>query len=95
MFFHKTDVRISYIITGFVKRKTRRGPLVEQELSILPEHLRSLPVLVGFVFLDLCSIILCPFALFILILFDLPLLIIPLVSSNFHYMIVEKPVILR
>ena len=95
MFFHKTDARISYIITGFVTRNTRRGPLVEQELSILPEHLRSLPVLVAFVFLDLCSLILCPFALFLLALFDLLLLIAPLVSSNFHYMIVEKPVILR
>jgi len=95
MFFHITDVRISYIITGFVTRITRRGPLVEQELSTLPEHLRSLPVLVGFVFLDLCSLILCPFALFPLALFDLPLLIAPLVSSDFPYMIVEKPVILR
>ena len=68
---------------------------MEQELSTLPEHLRSLQVLVGLVFLDLCSLILCPFALFILTLFDLPLLIAPLVSSNSPYMIVEKPVILR
>jgi len=37
------------------KRQTMisRVPLVEQELLILPEHLNSLPVLVGFVLLDL------------------------------------------
>jgi hypothetical protein len=32
---------------------TRRVPLVEQELITLPEHLSSLPILVGFVLLDL------------------------------------------
>jgi len=29
----------------FVTRETRRVPLMEQEVLILPEHLRSLPVL--------------------------------------------------
>jgi hypothetical protein len=32
------------IITGFVTRLTRRMPLVEQELVILPEHLSSPPL---------------------------------------------------
>ena len=32
------------IITGFVTRLTRRVPLVEQELVILPEHLSSPPL---------------------------------------------------
>ena len=32
---------------------TRRVPLVEQELSTLPEHMSSPPVLVGIVLLDL------------------------------------------
>jgi hypothetical protein len=31
----------SWLITGFVTRVTRRVPLVEQELLILPEHLSS------------------------------------------------------
>ena len=44
----------SWLITGFVTRITRRVPLVEQELLTLPEHLSSLPVLVGFVLLVLC-----------------------------------------
>ena len=34
----------SWLITGFVTRLTRRVPLVEQELLILPEHLSSPPV---------------------------------------------------
>ena len=43
----------SRLVTGFVTRLTRRVPLVEQELPALPEHLSSLPDLVGFVLLDL------------------------------------------
>jgi hypothetical protein len=39
----------SRFITWFVTRLTRRVSLVEQELPTLPEHLSSLPVLVGFV----------------------------------------------
>ena len=35
------------------QRVARRVPVVEQELSTLPEILRSHSVLVGFVFLDL------------------------------------------
>jgi hypothetical protein len=35
----------SWLITGFITRLTRRVALVEQEL--LPEHLRSIPFLVG------------------------------------------------
>jgi hypothetical protein len=37
----------SRLITGFVTRLTRRVPLVEQELLILPEHLSSPPVFSG------------------------------------------------
>ena len=35
---------LSWLITGFVYRLTRRVPLVEHELLILPGHLRSPPV---------------------------------------------------
>ena len=34
-------------ITGFVTKLTRRVPLVEQELPILPEHLNSPPIFSG------------------------------------------------
>ena len=37
----------SRLITGIVARLTRRVPLVEQELLILPEHLSSPPVFSG------------------------------------------------
>ena len=43
----------SCLITRFVTRLTQLVPLVEQELLILPEHLSSPSVLVGFVLLDL------------------------------------------
>jgi len=33
----------SWLITGFVTKLTRREPLVEQELLIVPEHLSSHP----------------------------------------------------
>jgi len=39
--------------TEFVTRVTRWVPLVEHELSTLPCHLNSSPLLVGFVLLDL------------------------------------------
>jgi len=35
---------LSWLITGFVTRLTRRVPLMEQELLTLPENLSSLPV---------------------------------------------------
>ena len=67
--------------------------LVKQELPTLPEHLSLSPVLVGFVLLDrlfymyVLLIVVCPFVLFIwplccLFLFDIRILIVPLVSSN-------------
>ena len=61
-------------------------PLVEQELLTLPEHLRSLPVLVGFVLLDfsMCSVLQIVVRPFLFILIDgflLPLL----VSSHSSY----------
>ena len=37
----------SRLTTGFVTRLTRRVPLVEQELLILPEHLSSPPLFSG------------------------------------------------
>ena len=37
----------SWLITGFVTILTRRMPLVEQELLILPEHMSSPPVFGG------------------------------------------------
>ena len=47
-------------IIGFVTRLKWRVPLVEQELLILPEHLSSHLVLVGFVLLD------CQFNVYVL-----------------------------
>ena len=44
------NVKHLWLITGFVTRVTRRVPLAEQELIILPKHLSSPPVLVEFVF---------------------------------------------
>jgi hypothetical protein len=38
---------LSWLITGFVTRLTRRVPLVEQELPTLPEHLSSPQVFSG------------------------------------------------
>jgi hypothetical protein len=38
---------VSWLITGFVTRLTRRLPLVEQELLTLPEQLSSPPVFSG------------------------------------------------
>ena len=45
--------------TLFVIRVTRRMSHVERRLLTLPEHLRSSPVLVGFVLLDLWFSVLC------------------------------------
>ena len=56
----------SWLITGFATRITRRVPLVEQELLILPEHLISPRFSVGFVLLDfkiLCSVFISLFVL--------------------------------
>ena len=39
--------------TGLVTRVTQRVPRVEQELLTFPEHMRSTPILVGFMLLDL------------------------------------------
>ena len=74
-----------------VSYSTRRMPLVEQELSALPEHLSSLLIFSGVrstrslvlcvCFVERCC--LCPFVWPLCYLFfDLRLLITPLVSSN-------------
>ena len=49
---------LSWPITGFVIRLTRRVPLVEQELPTLPEHLSSPPVFFSGVRITL-SLVLC------------------------------------
>jgi hypothetical protein len=79
-------------MTGFVTRVTRRVQLVEQELFTIPEYLRSPPVLVVFVLLDLyiflCSIFRSLFALLFfwrlccLSFFYLRILLTPLLSLN-------------
>jgi hypothetical protein len=38
--------------TSFVTKIARRVPLVEQKLLTIPEHLSSLPFLVGFLLLN-------------------------------------------
>jgi hypothetical protein len=45
-----------WLITGFVTRLTRRMSLVDQGLLTPPEHMRSPPVLVGFVLLDMLCV---------------------------------------
>jgi hypothetical protein len=82
----------SWPITGFETRLTRRVPLVEQELLILPEHLSSPPVFSGVRvtrslvlcvrFVDRC-LFFCP--LCCLFFFDLRIPITSLVSSNLSY----------
>jgi len=84
----------SWLITGFVTRLTWRVPLVEQELLTLSEHLSSPPVFSGVrvtwslvfcvCFVDRClSFFFWP--LCCLYIFDLRILITPLVSSNSSY----------
>jgi hypothetical protein len=81
-------------MTGYVNRLTRRVPLVEQELLTLPEHLSSPPVFSGVrvtrslvlyvCFVDRC-LSFCTFSfgqLCCLFVFDIRILIVPLVSSN-------------
>jgi len=79
-----------------VTRLTRRVPLVEQELLILPEHMSSLPVFSGVRVirsLVLCTccvgncLSVCP--LCCLSFFDLRIRITPLVSSNSSYQIIN------
>jgi hypothetical protein len=83
----------SWFITWFVIRVTRRVPLVEQELTTLPEHLRAPPDFRGVriaralvfcvVFVDRC-LSLCPFLLAIVLSVPtrLRILITPLISST-------------
>ena len=88
----------SRFITGFVTRLTRRVPLVEQELINLPEHLSSPPVFSGVrvtrslvvpvSIVDRC-LSFCTFSFghcVVCSLFDIRILIAPLVSSSsfFH-----------
>ena len=76
-----TCIRSVYL-AGFVTRLTRRVPLlVEQELLTLHQHLNSLPVLVGFVLLDL-QFYVYVWLLCCLFFFDIRILITPWVSSN-------------
>jgi hypothetical protein len=91
----------SWFITGVVTRLIRRVPLMEQELLTFPEHLRSLPVFSGVNFirslalcvcfvdrcLSLCTFSVDHFFVCCLFFFDIRILITPLVSSNFSYMI--------
>ena len=88
----------SWLITGFVNRLTRRVSLVEQELLTLPEHPSSPPgfsrvhvtqSLVWYVcFVDRC-LSFCTFffwSLCCLFFFDIRIMIVPLVSSNFSWL---------
>ena len=88
----------SWLITDFVKKLTRRLPLVEQELLTFPDHLsspqvfsgvrvaRSLVLCVMFCrsLFVLLSLFFCP--LCYLSFLDLWILITPLVSSNSSYL---------
>jgi hypothetical protein len=88
----------SWLITDFVKKLTRRLPLVEQELLTFPDHMRSSQVFSGVRVAR--SLVLCVMfcrSLFVLLsLFfcllcylsfsDLWILITPLVSSNSSYL---------
>jgi hypothetical protein len=79
-----------WLIIWFAAILTRRMTLVEQELLILPEHLSSPPVFVGFVLLGLYIYVCLSFSTFFSSLcctsfFELRILITPLVYSNFTY----------
>jgi hypothetical protein len=88
-----TQGKYCVFITGFLTRLTRRVPLVEQELLILPDHMSSPPVFGGVRVtrsLALCVVDRCfSFCTFFywplcfLIFFDIRIIITPLVSSNF------------
>ena len=54
-----------WLIIWFAAILTRRMTLVEQELLILPEHLSSPPVFVGFVLLGLYVYVCLSFSTFI------------------------------
>jgi hypothetical protein len=88
----------SWLITDFVKKLTRRLPLVEQELLTFPDHLSSSQVFSGVRVAR--SLVLCVMfcrSLFVLLslffcllcylsFLDLWILITPLVSSNSSYL---------
>jgi hypothetical protein len=85
---------ISSFMTWFVTRLARRVPLVEQELLIFPEQLSSPPVFSGVrvtrslvlcvCFVDHCVLLFFFFwPLCCLFLFDIRILITPLVSSSY------------
>ena len=85
---------VSSFMTWFVTRLARRVPLVEQELLIFPEQLSSPPVFSGVrvtrslvlcvCFVDHCVLLFFFFwPLCCLFLFDIRILITPLVSSNY------------
>ena len=67
--FYVLSSPLSWLITGFVTRLTRRVSLVEQELLTLPEHMSSPPVFSGICatrslvlcvcFVDCCLSFLC------------------------------------
>ena len=88
--------KISWLITKFVTRWTRRMSLVEQELLTLPEHLCSPPVFSGVrvtrsLFLYCRSLFVHLYLFFwplcCLFFFDIRILITPLVSSNYSWII--------
>ena len=84
----------SQVIIGFVIRLTRLVPLVEQELSVLSEHMSSSPVCSGVCvtrslvlcvcFVDRC-LSFCPFSFDHCVVCSSSILITPLVSSNSSY----------
>ena len=96
---HTTICVISYMNNAILNLKvffrltvTRRMSLVDKERPTFPEHLRSPPIVRGFVLLNLQFYVKCvvnPFcffwSLFCLSVFDLRLLIDPLVSSNISF----------
>ena len=99
------SIPLSWLVTGFVTRVTRRVPHVEQELLTLPEHMSSYPVFSGVRVsrsLVLC-VVFCKslfvflyfifWPLYCLLFFDLRFLITPFVSSNFSWEIFEISVV--
>ena len=82
------------VITGFVIRVPRRLPLMVQELPTLPEHPSSPPIFSAvricwalffvYSFVNRC-LPFCPFSLCCMSVFNLCILIAPLVYSNSSY----------